>query len=142
MGFAALLIELNDNCRKQGYNIIDPGVMTLTEAALERYSNEALISGFCTHSRPFWDKIRGHEESFLKQNLGVVFQKLPVDLSPQIIRLLEARDSQGKRVVNQDDLDVIWLYLEALVKIGIKWLYQREPSDELEKEATKWGITL
>jgi len=148
MGFAALLIELNDNCHRLGYAIIDTGILRLAEVGLSKLPASKVIDSFCTHSRPLWDKILNREEEFLKQNLGTVFKNLPVDLSPQIVKLLEATDKQGRKILTKEDIEGIWLYLEALVKIAIKWLYQQacdssaEEAAHIKIEASKWGLTL
>ncbi len=140
LDFAALLIELNDKCHQKGYGAIDQGILRVAEAALRNFSPITIISSFCHHSRPFWDKIRHHDEDSLKDSLSVIFSNLPVDLSPQIIKLIETKDYTGNRVIDQQDIDDVWSYLEALVKIGLKWSYQEAPSKELENEARAWGI--
>jgi hypothetical protein len=142
LGFAALLIELNDLCHKRGYGVIDQGILRVAEAAIKNFSPETVIGSFCKHSRPLWDKIKQRDEESLKKSLSVIFANLPVDLSSQIVELVEKKDSNGNRIVPKEDLEAIWLYLDALIKIGIKWLYQKQPLPELEMEASKWGIRL
>ena len=149
LGFAALLIELNDNCHRLGFPVIDTGILRLAEVGLSKLPDSKVINSFCIHSRPLWDKILNREEEFLKQNLGTVFENLPVDLSPQIVKLLEATDNRGRKIVTEEDVEGIWLYLEALVKIAIKWLYQQagnstdeQGADQIRREAKKWGLSL
>lgn len=142
LGFAALLIDINDSCHERGYGIIDKGILRVAEVALKSFSPTTVIKSFCQHSRPLWDKIRQRDEPSLKASLKSIFQNLPVDLSSQIINLIEAKDRAGNRVISDQDLADIWAYLDSLVKIGLKWLYQQQPDDDLVQEASRWQVKL
>jgi hypothetical protein len=76
-----------------------------------------------------WDKIKKRDEDFMAQHAFSIFRIVPENNVNAFKDAFLKRDDKGQLIIDKEDRDVIWDYLDAFVKIAIQYVHdRREPA--------------
>ena len=142
LGFSDFLISLNEEYIKNGYEFIDTNYLLLLKIAIEKMDKVSLIKMYVDNSKDKWESVRLRDEKALKDTLSMIYSKIPITIDSKFLTILDAKDSTGKRIISDADLNLAWDYITSLTKIAIKWCYQQDPSKEMNNLVRIWNIKL
>lgn len=130
-----IIVELND----RGHTPLNGFMIDLAKAFLLEYDQNVMIRNFITKSynkETQWFAIKNKDEDGFLKNANAIFSNLPgtadqyVDLFKE---LFFKKDDKGNRLVEDDKLDQIWLYLHAMIKVCIHHIHEeRHPKIETD----------
>lgn len=82
-----------------------------------------------TIKQPYnWDKIKERDEKFMAENAHTIFTAIPAEKIAIFRDILLKKGPDGKYIVSDADREMIWKYLEALVKISLHYVHEsRDP---------------
>ena len=130
-----------------GVNIVSPHLISLgLNAMKEYYTPDQLIRNFIVHSHLHWPMILQKKESFFTDNLEEIFSILSKEKMQNIRlfkKLIELKTTDGRPALSMQTKNEIWKKLHSLVKISIKYAYERgfQPQDfQLEEHAKMWDV--
>lgn len=143
--FKIVIIDMAQLIRKivvyvnsKGYKTkLTPQTIDLGTVALNGFSGKKLTHEFVKRSYKiapgcetdtYWDKAREKNEDFLHQNLSILFGELSMDLVQDFSDIMKLKDDKGKYVVVDETRESIWEFLQALIKISIRFVHEtRKP---------------
>lgn len=120
----------------QGYQIVNPQLVEIAGHILNGFNKSDVIVSFITYSYPHWNSIRNKNKNFFVENAGKVFGDLPVSNVDAFKDLFIITDRDGNPVVSDENVEILWDFFHALVKISIKYIH-RKRSPKLRVEAMK-----
>jgi len=119
---------------------VDPLVVSIVLAVIQGTDPDLMMNKFIDRSNDYWDIILEKEESSLLSSILILFRDLPADQVKSISDIFVAKDDKGNLVITQDKRDIIWSYIWAFVKIGIKHIHvTRKPITD-EKGVRKYSV--
>lgn len=153
-GLYDLGIDIIQDLEKRGYSVpvssmlMRIGKMVIIPQMLEKGISEeemksderkclAIIETFIVKSAAYWEQIKNHDEKFLVDNSSVLFSDLPENYVNGFKDLFAMKD-RGELIVKKEDLDDLWQFLEAMVRISIKHIHLTREPNELLKGTEKY----
>ena len=123
-----LIHELISLCYEKGYTDLNPNIVKLASNIVERLDKNRLLENFIQYTNEYWEQISKRDSEFFMENANKVFCDLPIDKVNAFQVLFTARDNNGQPIIGKDDEDAIWDYFDSLIRICIKYIYEkREP---------------
>lgn len=117
------ILGVNDEASKRGIKIIDSGILGVGAALVENIDCKVMIETFITKSHSSWEEIRKHNEPYFVEHACDFFAGIPEDAIKKMITLIMGRNEKGEYYVDKKVRDTIWKYMEAFVKIALKYLH-------------------
>lgn len=140
-GFTGAIHEIISDLWDQGYKQVDPKLIKLIEAWLNTEPILDIMNTFIANSYPFWSQIKKRKEDFFVSNLEKVFEKLPYkDKLGKFSKLFTMTDEFGERILSKEDRDIIWEYMESLVRISIVYIHKGRKPDATIKDGKAQAI--
>lgn len=88
-----------------------------------------IIETFITKSAVYWAQIKERDMNFLIENSAVLFSDLPEKYVTGFTSLFSMKDKNGAALIKTQDIDDLWKFLEAMVRISIRHIHNsREPT--------------
>ena len=157
-GLYDLGIDIIQDLEKRGYSvpvssmlmrigkmIIIPQMSEKGVSPEELQSDEkkclVMIETFIVKSAAYWEQIKNHDEKFLVDNSSVLFSDLPKNYVDGFKDLFAMKD-RGELIVKKEDLDDLWQFLEAMVRISIKHIHLTREPDSCGKYTKDYSPTL
>lgn len=158
-----LVQDLTIEVTKKGYKIVDPQVIGVAANVIKIFPTNKLLEVFIRRSNDHWEKIRVKNKDFFIDEAHNMFSDLPGGHVSAFKDLVSIRDKDNNPVVSSDDIDALFEFFHAMIKISIKYIHkQRQPivvkqADgtlykynvpsnfeyvQLDTHAKNWGITL
>lgn len=121
----SLIHELISICYEKGYTQVNPNMVQLVGTFLQAYDRNKIIDNFIEYSHDYWYDIISRDEKSICNNIKHIFRDLPSDKVDAFRVLYEARDKQGNRIVDKEDIDAIWDFFDSLIKICVKYIHDK-----------------
>ena len=136
-----LTSELLQKAANRGCQIVDPTLVVLGMAVLESYDDTTLITRFIEHSHAeCWDKIKARNEIFFENNIDSIFEGLPMGNVKAFEKLFKAQDTEGNHIIDREDREDIWSYMDSFVNICLDYIHHERWPDVIEKDGNRTPI--
>jgi len=104
--------------------IIEPCVLCIAKAIVQRWDATDTIKGFLERSLPHWDKILKQDRKFLTENLQVLFNECPRAYVTACQELL------SHDAIPTATIDSMFAFLTSMVRLCIRFIHEeRKPVD-------------
>lgn len=124
-----LVHELTTSVTNKGYKIVDPAVIGVAAGVIKLVPVTRLIEVFVRRSHEHWEEIRGKKKNFFVKEAHNMFSDLPGGHVTAFKDLVSIVDKDSNPVVPNEDIDALFDFFQALVKISIKYIHkQRQPT--------------
>ncbi len=137
---AQLAAELLQKANGLGCFIVDPTLVALGLQALETYDRTMLITRFIDYSVEYWDQIKERNQNFIEQNIDSIFSNLPMGDVKAFHQLFKATNAKGDPIIDNNDREDIWQYMDAFVMICLDYIHWERIPDVIERNDEKMAI--
>jgi hypothetical protein len=114
-----LLVKLNNS----GYNAIQAELILAASAVMQTYDQDELIKSFIDKSVLLWDHINTRNEAFMNKNAFSIFTAVPTEHISSFQEIFTSVGDNGNPIVDGEDRNTIWIFMESFVKISIKYIH-------------------
>jgi len=123
-----LVQDLTIEVTKKGYKIVDPQVIGVAVSVIKIVPASRLFEVFIRRSHEHWEKIRVKNKDFFIDEAHNMFSDLPGGHVSAFKDLVSIRDKDNNSVVPAEDIDALFEFFHAMIKISIKYIHkQRQP---------------
>ena len=129
-----------DDCNEQlsFENKINTDMLMIASSAIHIINDESLITGFIHKTYPYWDKIIEKSKQYLCDYGETILHQY---VTKEILNLYNINFSAyagllNDDVINQDDQNLLWDYLQSMVRISINHIHQQR-SPTINSEGKK-----
>lgn len=122
ISLAQFIVDVNDDAVSRGIKIVDTSLLSVGVCLLEKISPKTIIDKFIDKSNGHWEKIRVHDQEYFETKALDFFAGIPEERISQMRVLLMGKDAAGKYYVPDNVRKTIWAYMDAFVKISLKYL--------------------
>jgi len=86
------------------------------------------IENFIKKSSEHWKYIKERDEEYFVKNIHKMVDIIPKEQLNELCKLFMMKNKVGKYVIEDDDRDTLWEYVETLVRISINYVHiNRKP---------------
>lgn len=137
--FFKLLKSLLLKAQKKGFNVVSMELFDLGHNLAISSDIDKVIRIFTEKSYPFWDQIKAHNDEYFSNHLTDILSDIPGIEKGNA--LFNAKDENGNMIINDEDRDIIWSYLTALVKTSIRYCKEKNYKFyNVEQEMKRWDL--
>jgi hypothetical protein len=119
---------------------VDPLVVSIVLAVIQGTNPDTMMDKFIDRSKDYWDIILEKREDTLLSSILILFKDLPQDQVKSISDLFLAKNDKGDLLITQDKRDIIWSYIWAFVKIGIKHVHVTRKPEINDKGVKAYSV--
>jgi len=137
--FFKLLKSLLLKAEKSGLQIISMDLYDLGHNIAISADTETVIKVFTERSYPYWDQIKKRDDNYFSTHLTDILSDVPgIEKGGQ---LFTAKDNNGSLLINDEERDIIWSYLGALVKTSIRYAQEKGCRwYDIPSEMKRWNL--
>ena len=127
--------ELNDN--KNVISKFDINIINIVKTAINKKDKDEILLTFINNTYPYWDQIQQKKDDFFVTNSNDIFGEYVTFKEFNVLKLVFTNG-----VLDKEIKDIMWTYLNALIKISIKHICsQRELTIEKNSSGSKKLLT-
>lgn len=145
--FLDFIISLVDELRENGRTTYTTDKVSMARRFLSAYSPTHLLEGFISNHQ-YWDNIAEKNKDFVLKDVPVLYKDVGLDVNIVILPY-KSYTTDKDSCVTHEDIDIMWQYFTAMVKISCNYIYAKRQTDsEFEKEidlshySEKFGFVL
>jgi len=137
--FFKLLKSLLLKAQKKGFNVVSMELFDLGHNLAVSSDTDTVIKIFTEKSYPYWDQIKRNDDEYFSTHLTDILSDIPgIDKGNA---LFKAKDENGRLIIDQEDREIIWSYLTALVKTSIRYCKEKNYKFyNVDLEMKRWNL--
>ena len=117
-----------DKLYKEKLINFNPILITIGQGILSKYVPDVIIDNFIKNTCQHWEKINEKDENFFIENAGDLLKDYPVgDIDP-------FKEIFKNNYIDDNDKELLWEYLESLIKISIIYIHQERKPYYIEND--------
>ncbi len=123
---ADTLVDIIETVKKDHAGIkLDPNIILVAKEAINIVDKDRILKNYIQHSHQHWDKIYDKDRKFFTSEDGAqkVFSALPVGAVKEFQIFGETKNSEGKYIVEQKDIEILWEYFHSLTRLSIRHIH-------------------
>ena len=142
--YTDFLTDLIQTAYKRKHTTINPNIIAfgsgVANSKIKENGNRWVMEQFIDKSHKYWIHIKKRDLDYLMKNFHEMMPIMPKEYSDDFHKLFTGTNDKNKPLVDEDDLEAFWEFIDTFVKLGINHIHvNRKP--EYKEEVHNYTVT-